>query len=101
LYAYEHRDLRAVHEIIETRFGFDGIRIQSEDDPAGNLQPIAVESLYGLQHVQRRIVFLAHGLQCIALRRPDTDEHGIEACLTHHGKNAGVLGDIERGLAGE
>ena len=44
---------------------------------------------------------LAHGGQRFGLRRLDTDEHADEIRLVHQLQNVRLLGDVERGLAGE
>ena len=46
-------------------------------------------------------MLLAHGLERVGLRRFDAGEDGEELRLAHQRQDFGLLGDIERGLAGK
>ena len=54
-----------------------------------------------LEHRHGVVVVLGDGLQRVELRRLDADEDGEEAGLPHQLENLGLLGHVERRLAGE
>ncbi len=97
----QHRDARDVDEILNTRLGVVGISVEPEDDAGRNLQSIVVERLDRFHHRHGDVLALAHRLERVGLGRLDADKYPQERALPHELENFGLLGDVERRLAGE
>ena len=69
--------------------------------PDAHLQAVIVERFDRGDHRQRIVLILAHGFERLGLRRFDADEHAAERGLAHQPQDLGLLGDVERRLAGE
>ena len=78
-----------------------GVGVEPQDDAGRDLKAVAVERRDRLEHRQRRVLILAHAFQRIEVRRFDADKDGDERRLAHQRQHVGLLGDIERRLAGE
>ena len=81
--------------------GVVGVGVETEDDAGRDFEPVAVEGIDRFQDRQRGVLLLAHMLERIDLRRLDADEHGLEFRLAHQREDFALLGEVERGLAGE
>ena len=98
----QHRDLRHIDEVLEPAFGVVRVGVEAEDDAGGDLQPVAVERL-------DRTPASAAALFCSLRMALSASASGVsmptnrltKAASRISARISGLLGDVERRLAGE
>lgn len=95
------RDLGSFNEFQDRLRRFGGVGVQPEDNAGGDLDPITVERVHGLEDWCAEVLPLAHGSQSVRLHRLDAAEDIGHERFAHERQDLRVLGDVQRELAGE